>query len=997
MLEEINRAVSEVFLGGRFESRPLYLVLDNQGREQLATSLNVGPHEVEDVCCREVSKHLKKQGDPYSNFEYELFAWSLRRRKGYPPFTALLFVLSHAAEQMVSDGQFTAGNYYDRLSALVNVAPGRLSQHGRSTEQFWKSFNSWLADNDFAFGRPTARAINSNRYVGIPMSQAIVREADRQRFHLMFDKYGFTNTDDVSETEIEQYISTWIRSTQPTKQLKEAWKKTELRSRICEAAIAELEDWQAEDTATSGSSGSGISRLSLALGLRHDFLGRSAALYFGKEQSLESIALGMDGSGELELSNTTYAAFATLEPRSSIPLSRCLLHGLELDQDGEPAYKWHGRPAIPLSRSDQGYWSEVSRVSLGVEHLVLVRDDSKIRGAIEGALEEAAAPGYTLATPAQLKGLPPGWVLYEKVVIKRALSELKGFESVLSPVGEAASLRLEGGIKLGRGIYHRWLPPTVQLESTKPGVSVVAWEGSSPDGPELCSQESGSSAVELDLSDCIPESGNVYLEGRAGKTPVASASLLFRSADRPRPLDRQARSIVEYTGVQQAIVGRTDSTIAVRGLLIRKPGTGDYDLGILDSFRDLPAPPQRLDENEEAGPGAPVVARSSEAIESIKGLSVDEVMELPCAVRGLHRLKFAPVPPGTPQYAPVDVECLDCDITYLHRRKPAAKAGARRSSARRSVPQSSNVGSSIAKREINHDLWLDGACFLGAGSAAVFETFAASSGVDPWRAGPVLRDFTLLGHLDVETGPTHRARNWSASPPVLSHTGNGTAVLSGFRSKSLIEQLHENVVKAGGELQLESLANHPSIVRVFGLDEEALAEAIGEVRDPHGRTIAVVSNAGPDILSFLADRASLVEMFRPVSLGKGIPVQRYDPHFNKWRNADQVQGQGAYRVSEAGTSYVYVTASGKAFSGPHELVKVAAARGSGTRLHAYDPETRQFSSRLGCEPIGLLGRALVSCRGQLPPTNDGLSIFKDVPPGVAAGVLHHLYNGELPG
>src|SRR5690606_18078480 len=125
----------------------------------------------------------------------------------------------------------------------------------------------------------------------------------------MFEKYGFTNTDDLSPSELEQYISTWIHTSQPTKQLKQAWKKTELRPRICEAAVSELEDWQSEKALWSSASSS-TSRLSLALSIRHDFLGRSAALYFGKEQPLEPVRLELKGSGVIELSNTTFAGFA---------------------------------------------------------------------------------------------------------------------------------------------------------------------------------------------------------------------------------------------------------------------------------------------------------------------------------------------------------------------------------------------------------------------------------------------------------------------------------------------------------------------------------------------------------------------------------------------------------------------------------------------------------------------------------------------------------------
>lgn len=995
MLITLNKAINEVFLGGRFESRPLFLVLDNQGREQLASILGIDTHEIEDHCCSLVGAALPKTGNPYTGFEHELWKWALSGRKSPPPFTALLYVLSHAAEQMVSDGEFSAGNYYDRLSALVNISPQKLSQHGHSTEPFWRAFNGWLANNDFAFGRPTARAINGYRYVGIAMSQAIVREADRQRFHLMFEKYGFTNTDDLSPSELEQYISTWIHTSQPTRQLKEAWKKTELRPRICETAVSELEEWQIERASRVDGS-TGISRLSLALSIRHDFLGRAAALYFGRQQPLEPLRLELKGGGDLELSNTTFAGFATLEPRSSIPVSHCLLHGMALEGNEGSRFKWSGRPAIPMSRSDQGYWSEVSRVSLGIEHLVLVRDDSAIRRAIESALEDAAAPGYTLASPGTLKGLPPGWVLYEKVVIRRALTELRGFESVLSPVGEAASLRLEGGMKLGRGIYHRKCAPKAWLDGDQAGVAISVWEGSSPEGNVLCSQASQDGSLSLDLSECVPESGNVFVEGMAGKSTVASASLLFRSADRPRPLDRQERSIARYTGILSSSLQNSADVPSIRGLRVPSMTAVEFDPAILDSFAVLQKPPQVQLEQGAPRDGETTPSRAREVVQSIRGLPPEQVLALPCAVRGLHRLRYAPVLPGTPRYAPVDVECPDCGITYLHRPSRAGAAQGTRQRPRSAVPFSPVSSVDSDQRSIDHDLWLDGACFLGAGSAAVFETFAASVDVDTWRSGPVLRDLAWLGHLDIETGPTHRARNWSISPPVLSMTGPSSAVLAGFRCEALINTLRQEVEARRGELIAKRRADRPTVVRVEGLAEGDLAELAAGIRDPHGRSLQVVSGVPEAILAFLEGRGGIAEIFRPVSLGHGVPVQRYDVTGNRWRNVEHVEGAGAYRVAEAGTSYVYLAPSGRAFSAPHELVKLAAARVAGVKLHAYDPSTSKFSCWVGCEPTGLLGRALVACGGYLPTVEHGISTFNDVRPGVAAGILQFLYDGELP-
>jgi len=988
VLDRLNAAINDVFLGGRFESRPLYLVLDNQGRQQLAAALDNSPDDVEEYCCREVGKQLSPTGDPYSAFESELWSWSLNGRKSRPPFTSLLFVLSHAAEQMVSDGEFSSGNYYERLSALVGISAEKLSLHGKTTEQFWQAFNGWLANNDFLYGRPTARAVNKLKYVGIAMSQAIVRETDLQRLHKMFEKYGFTNTDDVSESEIEQYISSWIRSTHPTKQLKEAWKKTELRPRICEAAVEELREWQDETRSVVGNGQAGPRRLSLALNFRHDIFGRSASVYFGRENMSEAVAVKMSDGTEVELSNSTFGAFATLEPRSAIDIGNSLLRGLELTAQGSPAFTWTGRAAIPLSRSDQGYWTEVSRVSLGIPQLVLVRDDGKVRKAIEEALAEVAAAGYTVSTSDKLKGLPTGWVLYENVVVKKALAELSGFEAVLSPVGESASLRFSSGVKLGRGIWHLWLPPMVSIETSKNGAKITAWDGTGPGGDPVCETESESTFASLGLDDCIPESGNVYLEGRAGRSVVASASILFRSANRPRPLDRQGRGSVAYTGILSAQLDGGDEETAVRGLISPSKDSVAPASDILSRFQSLDQEVGR--EKQEAETVA--IGKPAE-MESIRGLGVEEVLALPCAVRGLHRLVYAPVPEDASKYDPVDVHCADCGITFVHRRTTKA-IKARRS--RPKVPETRQTTDEIAQKPVNVDLCLDGACFLGTGSIASFETFVASQDVDTWRAGPVLRGLAWLGHLDVETTSSHRPRSWSISPPVISYISGQKAVLSGFRSRNFVAKIKEAIGRAGGRVDHENRPEHAEIISVFGLETADLRTALADVEDPHGRGIEVVEEAAIRLLAFIGKDSDLSSNFRPVTLGSGLPIQRFDVEANKWRNTDELIGAGAYRISGAGTSYVFRSPSGRAHSGPHELVKLAAAREVGLNLHSYDASSETFLSRLGCEPPGLLGRALVSCSGELPTIEAGTSKFKNVGPAIAARVLEILYEGELP-
>ncbi len=270
---EVNSALNDYFFHGRFEMLPVYLDLEGDAETELTEALEMDPDELGDFIglCAAQSLRFDKT-DPYSDHVEWLKDWSQTGRQQPPPFTALLAALSIAAERMGADQNFSPNNYYERLFELLGVKGAtnqqKLKLYAKSTRQFWRALNLWLSENDFLLGRPTARALISHwQYASYALSQALVRDADRNRFAGLFESYDLVPGDPVPEAEMVLLVHDWMTShgpTGPTAWLRKLWAANELRERVVAAALDAFETWE-KSTATTAD-GSRNARLQWLLG-----------------------------------------------------------------------------------------------------------------------------------------------------------------------------------------------------------------------------------------------------------------------------------------------------------------------------------------------------------------------------------------------------------------------------------------------------------------------------------------------------------------------------------------------------------------------------------------------------------------------------------------------------------------------------------------------------------------------------------------------------------
>lgn len=977
----VNDAINDVFFDGRHAGQHVYLTLDTDARVELATRLGVDPDVVEDVVCECVSKSLRRTGNPYEPFILDGRAWRRRGASDPPPFTVVLFMLAHAATLMAAEGSFASNNYYHRLSQVTGLEREVLARHRGSMELMWKALNDWLVAKNHMLGRPTARPMSSTwRYVGWSISQAIVRAGDRELFHDMFQRFGFSGSEALSARDMERYIATWMLTSRPNTRLRNAWRNTALQERVAEAALAELASWNAKAATMAATGGqSRPMRLSLMASIVPRFPKPALELHLGHAGDVLGHADLQGNGNRFTIANDLFGDFATISPPPFGTRNAYLgqAHAFERVGGGQ-GLEWRPRLVMPLSRRGS-LWMEVPRVSFGVPHAVLVRDTQNLARDVEAYLMQAAMKEPTIATPDMLAGLPAGWVLYTDVQVGRNdVNPSKDDLDCLVPVGEQGVLEVSEGLQLWREFYHARSTPTLTLIAP-PGPATI--ECLSLPSAETIVASASSEGHEVRLAidaTALPPPSGVEVRGyRSGKL-VDTREVYFRDAGNPLPLARDGKGMLAYA-----------SMIVSAGP--HDPGARPNVVGFLarGTFASCePADqPVSLDLPQGGDEDAQEIALAD-------GLATHAANQA-CIERGYHIWRFPMVPEDTPRGTPFHGRCTDCSqelvILYRRRARPATTA----MPERRPLPPMQVPGKPSGVPSVDHDLLLDALGFVGSGSWGRFESLLQLGEAAPYLARQVAQDLFLLGFIDLELRQgTNAVKSWCVTPPALIFASERRAFLSGFRSASLLASLRETASVAGGRMVEAPQGGRPAAAWIEGLDASAARDAFADIRDPHGRRLGVVSDAGPGLARACLSLGGLRDALAPASVGKPRNLQRFDTRTAKWIEAESASPLGAYRWNEGMQCYAFIDEGRAAHCGPHNVIKLLAARADGMRLHAYDKESKAFSCTLGCEPPGLLARALVACSGNLPTVSRGILSYGDVPPDVASCVLAALYNKD---
>src|ERR1051325_11387195 len=855
-----NSAIAEEFFAGRWRSRPVYLDLSVETLSRIAHRAGVPEGDPNSEFVGAIKATLSLPPTDARVFEahkFMLSVWERTQRTEPPWCIGLLAFFSLVAESMARDERFSAANYYGRLCEVLGVtdeAGKRKVQRDfrLDTHPLWDAINSWLDDGEHALGRPTAFAFDHRRHVGIPISQALVKEHDRRRLREFFLEYRLSPRQRLPVSEIAKLLEDWLPNSHVSRSLKELWRQPEARDRIAGITQIELEAWDGNlDAPDFGGRHEAplllaanvrehpIPRLELALLVRRfDAVPRGRYELHTTASKAAQVAIRSCGSA-VHVRECGLEDWLEIAESADISMPDLLLTSVEFHSADNQAFSLDRkvRRLIVLKR-EAAYrlFIEAPRAELG-ETLIILAHRS-LAEELAAFLGSVARQGYRQARGSALPGLPEDWVAFRDVVIT-GISESPIHDlNALTPLA-TTQISLAGGLALpARSTWHSAHPPEARIVALdEPDVRLVLVStqllGSDlrPGDEVELGTISGSGVVDLARLDVPLSDGDYRLvieresQEEGAERVLTSVGFRLRSATHPRPevagrvakLEHSFRK-PELATLSAGLASESSTSASVAGAVVRRPA----DAAPTPMRQEGELPPERPTASHSTDPEAEAMA--PERVTRAES-------ETPPCLAGTHYIWLPTIAPNRRPPAQVSGHCKHCGLEKWFFRRSSQRHG--------SVPNSTNNHSlqlgrtklpfarplpPIEHRSIGWDDLVDSLSYARSGTWQSFVGLATQLDDSPWFSVEAARLLSALGHLDIALEErTMRPETWSMSPTTLAVLDSGDAVLCGARSRRLLARLQDDANSIGGAVEVKSTTFGPSVIRIRGLDRDGMA------------------------------------------------------------------------------------------------------------------------------------------------------------------------------
>lgn len=992
--DEWNAAIAEIVFCPEMEGRPVYLDLEDEVLASLwERTSRAGQSPAEDLAAA-VAATLHLGGDPFRIFRavlVRLGRWRQTDRRSTPPVLALLAVLSLSAEAMAAGEGMAAHNYYGRLFQLLGIedegGKRRLENGYRAIAvELWAALNEWLDILEGARGTPTAYSVGPHRYVGLPLSQALVRADDRRRLEGMFWSVGLGPGEAVGVADMIRLLDHWIgdEHSGAGSNLRRLWQRggPDLRERVAEVVVLELEAWQGTEAVVDPTAHrSGNTRIVAWL---ETFLTQRLKLSLDVHllsSGLKMLEVSGPGAREPVVADVPTrhidGGWLRLLIDSSLDEQSLIAVPLQLrdTETGERAS--HLPRALYVLAKDEAtqLFAERERVVLGLDCMILAV--TRLSGDIGEALDQIARPGWTSWSAQDLSGLPAGWTLFAKVQVMAvpAPSEKDRYSKELNallPVS-MSQLSISGGLMLP-GVVRKWsslnppevralsegsLPLTVAVECLRTTAGQVL--------PAVVERTTDSGAAVLSLADFNLPDGDYEVAARAeGASTAQRRTLRLRSADSPAVHSAGEETLAHYDAdplwplAARAATGLDDRQVC-RGAQV-------------DGWTELPE-----DSWRPPPPRWRSIRKETRSQRTVLGPRIEfgVISKDSCLLTGAHYIDLPPTGPGHTSAITVPGTCRNCGLV---KRYPATWARARWASSRSRTAQPARhlqltdlsslpaVGSPIGHMAA---AVLDGLFHLGEGSPAHLETLAEQIEASPLFVSEYVRAIEALGHIEVARDRANlRPVSWQATPVTFAETTDGSYVIVGRMTPRLRASISMGAELLDGSLEEEPMAWCLVRWRLLGLGPSQVAELV-EFVQAETKVRPVVAHHAAEHLASVLPPFSRVLAALPV--GRPPAARRtsqWGPATASWVETRRIDHAGAYRFEGFTTSYGLRSEDqieqGTMSIGDARIVKYGVACTTGLALAEYYEDTGTLEVPLGADLPGLYGRAAVLASGQLP-------------------------------
>lgn len=1003
--EQWTGAIANVIFADTHAGRPVYLDFEGDVLRAVAEAAGVEGDPIEDLASavRRSLDLTENATNPFRRHVSDLRSWRRSTRssgeQAAPPVLPFLALLSIAAEQMGEDTYYAANAFYPRVYGLLQISE-RTSQdrflrtYMRYAEALWASLNEWLEHLDGSRGLPTAYALTF-RYVGLALSQALVRSRDRARFPQLFRELGLMPGAQVSPPDMVGLLGPWIeRNPCPvSSSLQRLWMAGPAQERIATVAALELEAW---DGLTAGASGGTYGNdIRLAANLRK-FPAKSLQLSLSVSlpgAAHEAVASVVSATGDPPSLELERAADGWLRPRelSGIDQASLLTGLLRLEAVGSSVtLTRRPRPLVVLRLNELvGGFDETERVQLGEDMLILAAEDGGLPERVEQTLQEIARPGFTRIDA--LRGLPDGWVAFTDVQVMAVASGT--LPTTLNPLIPLVSSQLSfaGGLKLPGRIrkFSSLLPPEIRAVSQNASslrITLTDLRGEEGSNNLEWVSEGGATVVALNLHSLPDGDYAVRLFEDNARDPKQQHTLRLRSGASYDPVMWASSPRLSYDFGKEmgwALLSACESPEDAGNWVDGPSAAGDV----------VSVPPVVV-------AGAPHWRRPTPPAE-VAGIAPAVIAQpdpTSCVVTGAHRIELPPALGGRPPRGAATIEGT-CTACGLVKRYPARAPSAWRTArAKRMVRPIDVLGlSTVVDHRGGWDEVFDGLMHTGGGSAAYLERLAAQIDESSLFADTFTRSLVALGHVQLERAADFRPSRWEVSASYIAEAADGTSILIGYWPSTLRECLDDGVRQQGGRLITSpQRVEGPSIWRIVELPFATLEDVLAATGLD---SVGLAPDAARRMVDVLPPLSAVRDSLPSLPLPGARSIERFDLGSSSWVKVLAVNRPGAYRLEASFMrAYVYVCPEGlregTGRRGSAQLVKHLAAAEAGTPLVSHDPSTNQLCVAIGADLPDLYGRVACLCSGSLPvPVLEVRSlVYPNVPVDIAEAIASRMAN-----